>query len=234
MLGNRLELCFEMIENGAVVCDVGTDHAYLACELIKRKKCSLVVASDINKGPLEAAEKNVEEYGFKDKIPLILSDGLEKIVESEYAQRINCIVIAGMGGENIVGILENNIDFSAGCILILQPMTRENVLRKWLYQNGFNIRREKITVEGRKIYTVMKVVYTGEKSDISEALAFMGFADYSEEISKKYGTVQYNKYRKKYEALLKSEISSEMISKNIADMKENLIEAERILKNENM
>ena len=35
MLGNRLELCFNMIEKGMTVCDVGTDHGYLACELVK-------------------------------------------------------------------------------------------------------------------------------------------------------------------------------------------------------
>lgn len=227
MLGNRLELCFDMIEKGMTVCDVGTDHGYLACELIKRGKCDFVIASDINEGPLSAAKKNIAEYGYEEKIPTILSDGLEKIADSEYADKINCVVIAGMGGETIADILEKNIDFSAGCTLVLQPMTRENVLRNWLYKNGFEITKEKAVSDGKKVYVVIKSRYTGKKTELTEARAIMGFADYSKDESKEYGKIQFNKYMKKYKGLLNSKNESEL-----EDMKKNLAEAERILKNE--
>lgn len=227
MLGNRLELCFNMIEKGMTVCDVGTDHGYLACELVKRGICDLVIASDINEGPLSAAKKNIAEYGYEDKIPAILSDGLEKIADSKYADKINCVVIAGMGGETIIDILEKNLDFSAGCTLILQPMTRESMLRKWLYKNGFEITKEEAVSDGKKVYVVLKAVYIGKKIEITEATAIMGFADYSKEESKKYGTIQFNKYMKKYKGQLNSKNEAEL-----EDMKNNLEEAERILKNE--
>ena len=231
MLGKRLEQCIEMIEKGMVVCDVGADHGYLACEIVKRNISDLVIASDINEGPLLAAQKNVAAYGYEKKIPLMLSDGLEKISESPYANRINCIVIAGMGGKTIQYILENGFDLAKKSTLVLQPITRENVLRKWLLANGFFIKEEKIAEDGNKIYTVIKAVYTGKKKNISEARSIMGYADYSEDITKEYGTIQYNKYLRKYNGLQKACDNKDEYEK-LEKMKENIIEAERILKGE--
>ncbi|MDE6783913.1 MAG: class I SAM-dependent methyltransferase, partial [Ruminococcus sp.] len=53
MLDKRLELCAELVSGKGIVCDVGTDHGYLAIELIKSGKCEKVIASDINPKPLD-------------------------------------------------------------------------------------------------------------------------------------------------------------------------------------
>ncbi|MDE6833749.1 MAG: class I SAM-dependent methyltransferase, partial [Ruminococcus sp.] len=45
MLDNRLQACADMVSGNGIVCDVGTDHAYLATELIISGKCQKVIAS---------------------------------------------------------------------------------------------------------------------------------------------------------------------------------------------
>ena len=46
--------------------------------------------------------------------------------------------------------------------LVLQPMTTADRLRAGLYAAGFAIDREEAVYDGRKIYTVLSVFYTGE------------------------------------------------------------------------
>lgn len=150
MLDKRLELCAEFVSGTGTVCDVGTDHAYLAVELIKSGKCSKVIASDINEGPLECARKNVEKYGVSDKIELVLSDGLENI----NLDGVSDIVIAGMGGETIVHILEN-VKLPENVSLILQPMTKPEILRKFLSDSGHTF-IEKAVEDDNKIYTIIR------------------------------------------------------------------------------
>ena len=70
MLDKRLEKIAALVSGEGVAVDVGTDHAYLAAELINSGKCSRVIASDVKEGPLESARNTVERFG----IPLPLAD----------------------------------------------------------------------------------------------------------------------------------------------------------------
>lgn len=98
MLDKRLKLCADMVSGEGIVCDVGTDHAYLPVELILSGKCEKVIASDINEHPLDAAARTIKKYGVSDKISLVLSDGLENVP----LDGVSDIIIAGMGGETII------------------------------------------------------------------------------------------------------------------------------------
>ena len=104
MLDNRLRKIAELVSGEGIACDVGTDHAYLAAELINSGKCSKVIASDVKEGPLDAARNTVERYGIQDKVELVLSDGLENVDLSG----VTDVVIAGMGGETIAEIIGNS------------------------------------------------------------------------------------------------------------------------------
>ncbi|MBR2283624.1 MAG: Nif3-like dinuclear metal center hexameric protein [Ruminococcus sp.] len=154
MLDNRLRKCAEYVSGNGIVCDIGTDHALLAVELINENRCGRVIASDINTGPLDSARKNVEKAGLSDKIELVLTDGMRSIP----LEGVSDIVIAGMGGETIADILEACGDLRDGTykpLLILQPMTKTAELRRRLYKMGFMIIDEAVVGEGGKLYTVI-------------------------------------------------------------------------------
>ncbi|MBD5146684.1 MAG: Nif3-like dinuclear metal center hexameric protein [Ruminococcus sp.] len=152
MLDKRLRLCADMVR-GKRVCDVGTDHAYLAAELLSEGRCDTAVAADINEKPLAAARLTLEKAGVLDRAELILSDGLENIPESG----ITDIVIAGMGGELIADIL-SRCDWLDGKNLILQPMSRADFLIRRLCENGFEILKQCAAVDGKFRYTVINAV----------------------------------------------------------------------------
>ena len=77
VLSSRLKAAAELCRRGVTVCDVGTDHAYLACWLAQNGAKN-VIASDVRDGPLEAARRTVKQQGVKN-VTLVKSDGLEKI-----------------------------------------------------------------------------------------------------------------------------------------------------------
>ena len=197
MLDKRLQMCADMVKGTGVVCDVGTDHAYLAAELILSGKCHKVIASDVKSGPLEAAAKTVEKYGISDKVELILSDGLENVPLAG----VSDIVIAGMGGETIADIIgETGCDFE-NIRWILQPMSKPEILRKKLYDYQFKITSEKIVEDGDKMYVVMCAEYNDEWEYLTETESLFGFFDDDDLLADKYRSKEAKRLTKVSDAL---------------------------------
>lgn len=73
-------------------------------------------------------------------------------------------MIAGMGGELIVQILSHAPWVrDPGKRLILQPMSKAEVLRSYLSNEGFAILQEEAVRSLGRIYSVMRCGYTGKK-----------------------------------------------------------------------
>lgn len=170
-LGTRLETCAGFVREGRVVADIGTDHAYLPIWLTATGKVSRAYASDINEEPIKVAEENITKHNLCDKITAFTGAGLEKIPQDD----VDDIVIAGMGGDNIVGILDaakwlKNRRYR----LILQPMSKAEKLREYLYRNNFDIIKEKAVCEANRIYTVISAEYSETPVDFSEFNIYAG------------------------------------------------------------
>ncbi|MBO5247939.1 MAG: SAM-dependent methyltransferase [Clostridia bacterium] len=147
----RLLAVSELAGPCGVLADVGTDHAYLPVFMMQRGLCDRALACDVNEGPLLRAKSAVEKYGLDYRISLIRSDGLHA-VPREY----DSLVIAGMGGDLIARILQECPPDCAKKIT-LQPMTKPEVLRRFLFRNGYSILRERAITEGEKHYIVFSV-----------------------------------------------------------------------------
>ena len=151
-LDPRLSLCASFVPAGAKLADIGTDHGYLPIWLAKTGRVIHAVAADLRPGPLERAKENVRKYQVEDIVELRLSDGLQAFLPEE----ADFIVIAGMGGETILSILEaapwtNNARYT----LLLQPMTKAEVLRPWLSEHGYSFLRERLVLENRTYFPIM-------------------------------------------------------------------------------
>ena len=156
---NRLEAIVSLIDKCDTLADIGTDHGYVAEMAIKDKLCKRVIATDINKGPLNSAVNHLTELGYENIVDFRLGGGLTVINENE----IDCAVVAGMGGELISTILEDSKNVSVTVnSFVLQPMTNIDVLRRYLYDNGYSIIKEIIVKEYHHYYFIMKVI--NEKS----------------------------------------------------------------------
>lgn len=163
-LSPRLEAVASFVRENARLCDVGTDHAYMPVRLIQSGRIRSAIASDVLEGPLRHAEETVAAYGMRDSIRLNLGNGLEGL-ETE---GVTDIVIAGMGGELIAEILSAAEWVRSPDIrLILQPMTKQDELRRFLCKNGFAITEETLAEEGRRIYQVICASYDGILRELS-------------------------------------------------------------------
>ena len=159
MISKRLELVASFVTQGAILLDVGSDHAYLPIELVERGQIEGAIAGEVVDGPYQSALKNVEAHGLKEKIQVRLANGLAAFEEED---QVSVITIAGMGGRLIATILEEGLDkLSDVERLILQPNNREDDLRLWLQEHGFQIVAESILEEAGKFYEIL-VVEAGE------------------------------------------------------------------------
>ena len=70
---------------------------------------------------------------------------------------VDCVVIAGMGGDNIASILENAQWTKEDTVLILQPMSKAEVLRRWLPSNGYQVIAEQLVADKGVIYPILSV-----------------------------------------------------------------------------
>ena len=149
----RLQLLADWVPQGVTFADVGTDHAYLPVWLRLHNRVRYAIASDLRKGPLERAEGTGRTYGV-DGIDYRLANGLADIRPEE----AEVIAIAGMGGENIISILEAAPWTADGQhTLLLAPHTKAEELRKYLMEHGFRITREALVRDRGTIYPVMEI-----------------------------------------------------------------------------
>lgn len=164
-ISNRLKCIEQLVEKCDVLADIGTDHAYLPIYLIKNNICKKVIASDVNKGPVEKARRNIAFEGVEDCIECRLGGGLS-VLKTNEAQ---IVVIAGMGGNLIRDILNDGINvFKTAEYVILQPAQNPEVLRKYLYETGFHILDEELCEDENKFYEIIKVKYDNKPQKLNE------------------------------------------------------------------
>ena len=170
-MNKRLTVILNEILDGVGVIDVGTDHGYLPAALAKRGYPGTILASDINEGPLRAARATAEKEGLTDRIRFLLCDGLSKCDPEE----IDTIVIAGMGGDLICRILDQaEWTMDDRYTMILQPMTKAEVLRYWLSNNEYGIVSEQLVEDADKIYSVLTVRFGSACPALKDSELFIG------------------------------------------------------------
>ena len=172
-MSNRLELIASFVKNGIGVADVGTDHGYIPVMLVKRGYKGNIIATDINEGPLNKAKQSLIEAGCEEAVELILCNGLDGC-ESE---KIDTIIVAGMGGDTITGILDRAEWCAREDIkLILQPVTKPEILRYWLVNNDFRITNEAQAEENGTVYQIICAV-PGRDCRYKDSELFIGRYD---------------------------------------------------------
>ena len=192
----RLDVLLSLLPRGCRLADIGCDHAYIPISAVKQGKAEFAYASDVRKGPLSRAAKNVAEAGLSDKIVLNLADGLDGAEK----YRPDTIVIAGMGGELIADIIDRAPFVKTKQItLILQPMTCPDELRKYLLSAGFEIERERLAYEDSHIYQIIVCRFKNSAQKYTAAELETGRDHEDRELV----PALYKKYIAKYEKIIK-------------------------------
>jgi len=148
-------------EKNLIVADIGADHGYLSKILIEENRAKKVIATDISKPSIEKTAILAKKAGISDKIETRVGDGLNPLKIGE----VNIVVIAGMGGYEIIKILEQNKDL---CFdkLIFQPIQNSIQLRKYLNDNSYEILKDFIIKDKNKYYNTIVARFGSKKQEL--------------------------------------------------------------------
>ncbi len=152
-LSGRLRAIAELVPQTDTVADIGCDHGKLAVWLVTQRRAQRVICGDISTKSLDKARKLAEAQGLSSRIDTRAGNGLGILSADE----ADAAVIAGMGGELIISILEADRD-KAPNTLVLSCHTSADVLRGWLAGNGYRFDDETLVKERGHIYPVMRLV----------------------------------------------------------------------------
>ncbi|MCI7325392.1 class I SAM-dependent methyltransferase [bacterium] len=155
-LDARLAAAAAYVRPGSTVADIGCDHGKLSAWLAGSGRCPLVFACDLREGPLQKARETCAPWA--DRVVFRLGSGLKVLAPGEAQD----IVIAGMGAETIMEILDAAPwVFDRRYNLILVPATKHSLLRRWLARRGFALQSETLCTAAGRWYAVMNARYTG-------------------------------------------------------------------------
>lgn len=154
-LSPRLKTVASFLEGVTLLCDVGSDHAYLPVYAIQQRLITSAIAGEVVKGPFESAQQTVQNYVLTDKISVRLGDGLDVVTSKD---EVTAISICGMGGELIARILEQGRvkgTLTGNEKLVLQPNVAEHLLRQWLVDHHYEILEEVVVEDHHRLYEII-------------------------------------------------------------------------------
>ncbi len=196
----RLRLLADLVPQNARLVDVGTDHGYLPVWLLRHDRIQSAIAADIGREPLLHAQRTAAQYGVTKGLRFLLCDGLCGIGPEE----ADTVVIAGMGGETIVHILSQAPWTKDGCLLLLQPMTKQELLRCWLNENGYTQLGERLVRDKNYLYPVFSV-RGGPQRALTEAEIYGGVSVEGDPLAGEYLLQRAEKLRTAAEGLSRSQ-----------------------------
>jgi len=148
-LGARLDTCLSLINGERCITDVGTDHGRLPVYALKQGRTERAVAVDISEKSLRKATLLAEKEGVT--ITAVVCDGLTAVKQEDAP----LVIIAGMGGREIVKIIEEAPFPLERAIFV--PHTHAAVLRAYLRDRDVRIERDITVREGDHYYPVLLV-----------------------------------------------------------------------------
>lgn len=144
-MNKRLETIKSLVEQGSVVADIGTDHAFIPIACIKEGISPKCYACDVIDGPCKIAKANIEEEGLSSQIEVIKSNGFENVPLD-----IDCAIIAGMGFGTCREILEDGMEHLYKCKQIIVQVNKDIIdLRRWISEHHFTIMDERLVYDDR-------------------------------------------------------------------------------------
>ncbi len=147
--GKRIDTLCSLLEKAESFADVGCDHGYCSEYVLKNGLCNKVIFSDVSRGSLAKAEKLLADYVEEGRAVGVLGDGFFGVPKDTQQ-----VLIAGMGGSEIVSILSDKKHGFLPSRFVFQPMHDQEKLRRYILENGGYIERD-FTFEDVKYYDVI-------------------------------------------------------------------------------
>lgn len=130
-ISQRIIFLSSLFNESDRVGDIGSDHGYLLF-LLHNKGIKRLHGVENKKGPFNNLKHNLNQF-LSPSFTISLDDGINNLPKD-----LNTLCIAGMGGNNIISILEKG-DYSFISKLVLSPHSHYYELRDYLQKHYFEI-----------------------------------------------------------------------------------------------
>ena len=147
--GKRIDTLCSLLTQAETFADVGCDHGYCSEYMLKSGLCKRAILSDISRGSLAKAESLLAPYIRSGAAVAVLGDGFKGVPADT-----DEVLIAGMGGSEILSILSDKAFGFIPKRFVFQPMHDTEKLRRYLVENGGYIERD-FTFQDGKFYDVL-------------------------------------------------------------------------------
>ncbi len=141
----RIDIICSHLPAADVFADVGCDHGYCTQYMLHNGLCRTAYISDISAESLKKAETLLSREVKEGRCIPVVADGLQGVASCDL------VLIAGMGGEEIVHILKEGYLPKK---FVLQPMKNTEKVRRYLVEQGARITKD-FTFEDGKFYDLI-------------------------------------------------------------------------------
>ena len=148
-VSKRIQTLCSLLAPAEVFADVGCDHGYCTQYILENELCKKAIFSDVSKGSLQKAESLLASFVEDGRATAVLGDGFYGVPST-----VDEVLIAGMGGSEILSILTDEKHGFLPKSFVFQPMLNADKLRRWLIENGAYITRD-FTFQDGKYYDVI-------------------------------------------------------------------------------
>ena len=149
MLSDRIKTLCSLLQPTDVFADVGCDHGYCTEYMLTENMCQRAIFSDVSKGSLQKAQTLLSPFVAEGRAVGVLGDGFYGVPNT-----VGEVLIAGMGGSEILSILTDEKYGFLPKTFVFQPMLNADKLRRWILENGGYITRD-FTFKDGKYYDVI-------------------------------------------------------------------------------
>lgn len=165
-LTKRLAAVCGELEKCDTFADVGCDHGYCTLYMLENGLCRTAQISDISAKSLKKAQALLSAYIAEGRVCPVVCDGLAGVDRGTEQ-----VLIAGMGGEEIVKILSDGF---LPPKLVLQPMKNAERVRAFLLGRGYALLRDHTFYADKKFYDLIKAVKGGKQEEYNKDMLSFG------------------------------------------------------------
>ncbi len=150
---SRINEIFCAISPAKSIADVGCDHGLVSKLILENGLTKNLIFTDISDKCLNKARELLSDYVDTGLAKGYRTDGLKGVDGA-----VSEVVICGMGGEEIIKILEESVRRLSIERVVLQPMKNSKEVRRFLIENGFVIGLDYTFFKQDKYYDLITAV----------------------------------------------------------------------------
>lgn len=223
----RLQAAADLLSDRDTVADIGCDHGRLSCSLLQQNACKRCIATDISEASVQKTIALSAHVGVTDRIDVRLGDGFLPLHIGE----ADAVALFGMGGTLMTRLLDAcQTPLQGASIAVFQPMRAYADIRKYLYQNHYEIIADEIALDSGRLYQIIAAVPPTPRAQLQklpegwpEDCFDVGFLSYEREdpLLAMLAAYMLRQHEKRL-ATAQGKPSAALLEKKAADMKKIL------------